>query len=691
MRTRTLSGNRYLAIVSSVSASALLSSAASAQQPIELPGIFVDTSTRLEIGTSDKSGITGSSTSVITREQIERAPQATLADIIAQEAGVQSSSLYGGVNGAGTKVDLRGFGATGPSNTLVLINGRRLNDWDLPGFDLSSIPRESVERIEITRGSSGAVLYGDGAVGGVINIVTKGGPGLPNQFRVEGGVGSFNTITGNISTSGSSGVFSYFVNGNGFASEGYRSNNEIQQESIVGDFRWTFAKGSVYLNIAADDQHLGLPGERRVFPAGVNEVRDDPRGTHTPFDYADKQGARGTAGFTYMIGQGLELIVDGGIRTKAQQAAFFSPFEEQYVDTDLTTSSLTPRLVMMQPVFGLPSRILTGIDFYDTDYESRRSMFKGLAPIHIYNGGQQSLAGYWMHTLSVLPTTDISTGGRLQWNNTTASDRYDPLAPQGFPGLQGLPLDKDETNHAWHVGIEHKLAPGITVLGRVAQSFRIANIDERIGSALFGFPTTFDLRTQKSHDWEAGARFQKGPFSIQSTYYEMRLTDELHFDPINFINTNLDPTFRRGVETNANWQVLKNLRLYGNLTYTDATFREGPNAGNQVPVVSRWTGNIGLSWSLIDKMLTFDSVVRYVGDRRMDNDQANFQPAIPAYTTVDLRLSGEIETFFWSAGVQNIFDADYFDYAVASTFTLGRYNAYTQPGRTFFVKAGVTW
>ena len=47
----------------------------------------------------------------------------------------------------------------------------------MPGFDFSLIPRNSIDRIEITRGNSGGVLYGDGAVGGVINIVTKNGVG----------------------------------------------------------------------------------------------------------------------------------------------------------------------------------------------------------------------------------------------------------------------------------------------------------------------------------------------------------------------------------------------------------------------------------------------------------------------------------------------------------------------------------
>ena len=274
-------------------------------------------------------------------------------------------------------VDLRGFGAAAPSNTLVLVNGRRLNDWDLQGFDLSVIAKDLVERVEITRGNSGAVLYGDGAIGGVINIVTRTGVDLPNQVRVQGGVGSFATREGNVSVSGSSGVLSYFVSGNGIQSDGYRDNNELLQKSIVGDFRWTFAKGSAYLNLAADDQKLSLPGALGVnnpfLGNNTNQLRDNRRGTNFPLDYGEKQGVRGTVGFTYMLGPGLELIVDGGIRTKAQQAGFFPQFEEAYVDTDLTTMSLTPRINITQPFFGLPSRILAGIDIYDTDYESHRS------------------------------------------------------------------------------------------------------------------------------------------------------------------------------------------------------------------------------------------------------------------------------------------------------------------------------
>jgi iron complex outermembrane receptor protein len=75
----------------------------------------------------------------------------------------------------------------------------------------------------------------------------------------------------------------------------------------------------------------------------------------------------------------------------------------------------------------------------------------------------------------------------------------------------------------------------------------------------------------------------------------------------------------------------------------------------------------------------------------MDNDETNVATKIPGNGTVDVKLSGAIDHFFWSASVINLLDAQYYDYAVASTFTPGRYGAYPLPGRTYLVKAGVTF
>jgi iron complex outermembrane receptor protein len=343
-------------------------------------------------------------------------------------------------------------------------------------------------------------------------------------------------------------------------------------------------------------------------------------------------------------------------------------------------------------LFGLPAKMIAGIDFYNSTYQQDRGLHQGDPPIHSYRLRQWTLAGYAQDTIALRPSTELAFGARVQQNRVIASDVFNPnapMAPFAFE-LGGLPLDKTETNKAWHVGVDHRVNETITLFGRVAQSFRTPNVDERVGMALFGTPTNFDLRTQTSRDAEAGARFSSAKVKAQWSVYDMELKDELHFNPETFTNTNLDPTHRYGSELSGSYQVTDGARVTAGASYTRAIFREGPFTGNDVPMVSRWSGNVGASWD-IWQYLTFDCIIRYVGERRMDNDQLNRQPLIPAHTVVDVRFGGVIDRFAWSIAVQNLFNALYFDYAAASTFTLGRYNAYPLPGRTFLAKASATF
>src|SRR5436190_23720905 len=649
------------------------------------------------------AGIVGASTSVITAEDIAHSPAQSIQEIIAQTPGVQLTSLFGGVNGVGTTVDLRGFGAFATANSLVLINGRRLNDIDMAGVDLSTLPRDSIERIEITRGNSGAVLYGDNAVGGVINIVTKTGiGGPPVAIRAEGGVGSFNQRLASVSTAANAGPWSASFYGNGFKSDVYRVNNALDQRNGIGNINYSTPDLTAFLTVTGVDQKLGLPGGRFVDPSiGLNELVTDRRGTKTPFDYANKQGASATAGFTKTLWNGAELIVDGGVRDKKQQAGFFGAmpgpsFSSSYIDTTLQTWSLTPRLSIKNPILGIPSNILTGIDYYDATYHSNRSQFNGFLPIHVYDLSQQTLAGYWQQTLGLLPTTDFSYGARAQNTHLNARDRFDPTAPGAFD-TQANPLDSSETQYAVHVGFEHRLNEVFSVFGRAARAFRTPTVDERVaaGPAFDAFfnpiPGNYTLKTQTSYDVEGGFRIRAGTLQVQSSIYNMDLVNEIHFDPVNFFNVNLDPTRRYGSETSTSVRVSDSLLFRSGFAYTRAIFREGAFAGNDVPLVSRYTASAGVTWNVWQNYLVVDATVRGWSERRMDNDQRNRQPLIPADATIDFKLSGEVGHLFWSIGVNNVLNALYYDYAIASTFTDGRFSAYPLPGRSYMVKAGATF
>ena len=136
-------------------------------------------------------------------------------------------------------------------------------------------------------------------------------------------------------------------------------------------------------------------------------------------------------------------------------------------------------------------------------------------------------------------------------------------------------------------------------------------------------PGNFTLKTQTSHDIEGGFRVKAGQFQMQSSIYDMDLVNEIHFDPVNFFNYNLDPTRRYGSETNASFRASDSVLLRGGFAYTRAIFREGPFAGNDIPLVSRYTANAGVTWNVWQKYLVVDATVRYWSSRHMDNDQPN--------------------------------------------------------------------
>nr|WP_314508544.1 catecholate siderophore receptor CirA [uncultured Pantoea sp.] len=109
------------------------------------------------------------SISVITREDLQRKPVQNLKEVLKDVPGVQLTNESDNRQG----VSIRGLGS---SYTLILVDGKRVNSRNAVfrhnDFDLSWIPAESIERIEVVRGPMSS-LYGSDALGGVVNIITR--------------------------------------------------------------------------------------------------------------------------------------------------------------------------------------------------------------------------------------------------------------------------------------------------------------------------------------------------------------------------------------------------------------------------------------------------------------------------------------------------------------------------------------
>ena len=164
--------------------------------------------------------------SVIEEREIANSTAKDIPNLLRMHGDLQVTDVTG--NGRSYRVDMGGFGETAQSNTLVLVDGRRINQADLSGTDWTLIPLDRVKRIEIIRGARGSVLYGDNASGGVVNIITKEGKGF--GAGVDAGWGSYDTYKGNAYLSGSHERFSYALSGGYHSSDGYRENSHWDPE-----------------------------------------------------------------------------------------------------------------------------------------------------------------------------------------------------------------------------------------------------------------------------------------------------------------------------------------------------------------------------------------------------------------------------------------------------------------------------
>lgn len=649
----------------------------------ELPSVFVTANRDERI--ADKTPV---SRSVITAEDIAASPARNLPDLLALEAGVGSRSLFGN-QAARATIDLRGFGASGAQNTLILLDGRRLNDIDLAPIDYAAIPLNDILRVEILRGS-GAVLYGDGAVGGSINIITKAASkaGLHGDASVSGG--SYDTGELQGSAAYGSDSFALKLFGSRLESDGYRDNNEIEQTNGQADLRGFFGDSEVFAKLGVDDQELGLPGPRTVDPGlGLNQLEDDRSGTNNPLDFADQQGRLANLGLRTPVSSWGELILDGGWRSKEQQALLiFGGGFSSFVDTELNTWSFTPRLNTDSELFGLPGSGIIGVDLYYSDYDSDRKQARGDAAIHALSARQTNVSIYGQDTTDLTDTLAATLGLRLQHVELDARDQFDATAPGGDFGSEASPLSQEDTEYALEAGLRQALGESWSVFGRFTRSLRFATVDE-----LFELNPEFTqvfspLDPQIGEGVDLGVDFERGAWTASLGLYYIDLEDEIHFDPISFSNVNLDPTERYGAEFSLSWQALDTLQFKSSYTHTRSQFTDGPNDGNDVPLVPKHLINLAAIWNARD-WLDLSATVRRVTRKRFDNDQANdFGELIPAYTFVDLGAALKWHAWRLATAVNNVTDEEAFEYGAASTFTPGRYNAFPLPERNFTITLG---
>ena len=641
------------------------------------------------------------STTVISADDIQKSAARTLPELLQEQTGITMKDFFGN-NGASTSVDLRGFGVTGGQNTLILVDGRRVSDIDLTSVQWAAIPLAGVERIEILRGT-GAVLYGDGASAGVINIVTRSPLKLGTALEAFGRTATFNTQEGQVYASYVSRIpgANFGINASvyGFSSDGYRANNRNEQHNNAANLRWAFADTTLDLRAGSDSQELRLPGARRIQPSiGLDEYATDPRGAQTPLDYSSRDGKRAGIALGQRFGDA-ELSIGLDWRRKDQRSYFDQGgFPISRADV-LEMNSFTPRLLLPFSTGAAAHRLTIGMDMYAWRYDSKRSdRPENLQqPINRVRTSSDNQAFYFQDLIDLSRATRVTIGARTERARYAASDVVDPAAPGFFFNAAAPEARQTQRQDAYELGLRHALSQAWSGFARAGRSYRFVNVDELYENDAFFSPQFQFLRPQHAVTYEAGAESRMPGRSLRAALFHTDVTNEIHLDPFTtgVGNTNLPPSRRQGIELDGSWQASGQLSLRAGYAYTDAKFLEGTLAGSpfaigtnmsvagkHVPLVPAHKLNLGAAYDFSGRT-QLSGAITAVSSQTMDNDEPNTLGAkIPSYATLDLKLR---RSFGWgklALAANNLTGERYYTYAVRSAFTADRYAVYPLPGRT---------
>jgi len=613
---------------------------------------------------------------VITSEDIKNSNAGSIPDLLRSGDGIIVRNLMG--NAKNAQVDLRGYGETGPYNTLVLVDGRKVNSIDLSGVDWTQIPVDQVERIEIVRGT-GTVLYGDNAVGGVINIITK----TPSEgFAAKSGIsfGSYGRKRLEASASGGYERIAASINASFDETDGYRDNNRYEAKDIGGKIVFDASESlSFNLSGSSHDDEFGLPGALTEA-----QTKADRKSTANPQDEGSSNDTYIRAGFDLMIGNYGDLSADVSYRNRSSDAVFpdtTSPLES---DSNLKTWGFAPKYVFSGEIFNFKNTLVAGADFYwsEQDIDSYGGFFIPLSTQSSYsNITRDSLGLYFNDEYTLKENIIVSFGARHE------KVRYDLVQVDMTGWLAPLDEEMSDSKNAYNAGLTFVYGEKSSVFVRANRSFRFPLTDELvyIDWGTSSYKANADLKSQTGKHYEAGIKhFFTDRISGNITLFRAEIENELFYNPSTFGNENHPETLHHGIEIGCRAKLFDKLTLFGNFTYEEANFEKAPYKGNEIPAVPEYKGNFGFR---VDDLaipgIVLSADYNYVGSSYVISDQANSFDKLDPYYTIDAKLAYKYKMLKAFIGVNNLTDRKYSEYGVMDTFLTKR-NFYPAPERNFF-------
>ncbi|MBI2902205.1 MAG: TonB-dependent receptor [Candidatus Methylomirabilis oxyfera] len=462
----------------------LTSTLAWSAPPTSLVAVEAEEASRLEAVVVSASRIeqklrdVPANVTVITREEIQQSPARTVDDLLRQVPGFslfrRSSSLVTHPTAQG--VSLRGIGPSGVSRTLVLLDGVPLNDPFGGWVYWSKVPLESIERIEVVRGG-GSGVYGNYALAGVINIVTKRPEARVAQAKLD--LGTRNTVDADILASHVTGPWGISLEGNFFRTDGYKIVREDQRGKI---------------DIDADSEHKTFNGRVEYTPSLTSSLFlagsffNEDRGNGTPL-----QSNSTEAGY---IGTGGRIKTADGSDWQLTLFSHLQTFNSTFSSAAPDRNSETPALDQ----FDVPSTavganfqwskkiyethlVTAGTDLRWIEGETNEDFTFSQALREFTRrrkaGGEQFLAGVYLQDIfTPVPRLQVTIGGRLDfWQSFDASRIENNRQTGAVTRSESFP-DRDEMAFSPKVALLYHATDQVSVRGSYYHGFRAPTINE---------------------------------------------------------------------------------------------------------------------------------------------------------------------------------------------------------------------
>jgi iron complex outermembrane receptor protein len=617
------------------------------EEPITLTEIVV-TATRYEEQVSDVPA----HVTIITEEDIQNSPAQNIPEILKTYTGIYVNDITG--SRRNYTIDIRGFGETAASNTLVLVDGRRINQADLSGVDWTEIPLDRVQRIEVIRGGRGSVLYGDNASGGVINIITREG----DMFKAGGELafGSYDTFKGIAFVDGRHDNLAFSFMGKYLTSDGYRDNSATEAKDVGLNISYEEEDSfKVLFSTGYHKDNTGLPGALKESDFAAGASRTDT--TH-PNDYADVEDYYFKLVPEVSFLKDSFLKIDMSYRKRAFLSYATGDFGYFQGDSDIKTVIISPQVLFNHSIGEVKNTLTLGIDYVNVKNDIvNESLFFGDRTIGLFDLKKETYGFYLHDEFNIRDKIFLSGGYR--------HDRAD------FTFRPSTPDKTDMSEDAFTAGINYAFYKQSYLYVSFSRSFRYPLLDELY--SYFSSTINTDIGPQSSNNYEIGIRYFFTPdIYAHLNLFRIDTDNEIVYNPVLYINQNLDGKTRRdGIEISLSAKPLDWLTLKGGYTYLDAEIKEGMFKGSGVPNVPTHKVDMDVLASL-GKGFTITLNGVYVGKRPFISDFSNEYGNQDSYIVLNSKIQYKWKSLTAFLDINNLTNSEYSEYGVFGGYPLER-------------------